>query len=72
MLYDIYEVRNLDESDSQKRVIERIYQPTEPMYDVTHLIAIIVERVKTQTGLTNIKVVSVGQTENVGGEGPRV
>lgn len=72
MLYDIYEVRNLDESDSQKRFIERVYQPSEPMYDTTQLIKVIIERVKTQTGLTNIKVVSVGQTENVGGEGPRV
>ncbi len=72
MLYDVYEVRNLDESDLEKRLLERVYQPSEPMYDTTHLIKVIIERVKTQTKLTNIKVVSIGQVSNVGGEPPRI
>lgn len=72
MFYDVYEVRNLDESDPEKRLLERIYQPSEPMYDTTHLVKVIIERVKTQTKLTNIKVVSVGQVSNVGGEPPKV
>ena len=72
MFYDVYEVRNLDESDPEKRLIERVYQPAEPMYDTTHLIQVIVERVKTQTKLTNIRVVAVGQVSNVGGEPPRI
>ncbi len=72
MLYDVYEVRNLDESDLKKRLVERIYQPSEPMYDTTQLIKVIIERVKTQTKLTNIRVVSVGQVANVGGEPPRI
>jgi len=72
MFYDVYEVRNLDEIDPEKRLIERVYQPAEPMYDTTHLIKVIVERVKTQTNLTNIRVVSVGQVPNVGGEPPRI
>ncbi|KKN21834.1 hypothetical protein LCGC14_0921380 [marine sediment metagenome] len=72
MLYDVYEVRNLDESDLEKRLLERVYQPSEPMYDTTQLIKVIIERVKTQTKLTNIRVVSVGQVANVGGEPPRI
>ncbi len=72
MLYDVYEVRNLDEADQEKRLVERIYQPSEPMYDSTQLIKVIIERVKTQTNLTNIKVVAVGQASNVGGEPPRI
>ncbi len=72
MLYDVYEVRNLDEDDPKKRLLERVYQPSEPMYDSTHLIRVIIERVKTQTKLTNIKIVAVGQVANVGGEPPRI
>jgi len=72
MLYDIYKVKNLDESDPTKQLIETIYQPSEPMYDTTQLIKVIKERIKTQTGLTNIKIISAGQSENVGGEAPRV
>lgn len=72
MLYDVYEVRNLDNDDPEKRLIERVYQPSEPMYDPIQLIKVIVERVKTQTNLTNIKVVSVGQVSNVGSEPPRI
>lgn len=72
MFYDVYEVRNLDETDSEKRLIERVYQPAEPMYDTTHLIEVIITRVKTQTKLTNIRVVSVGQVTNIGGEPPRI
>ena len=72
MFYDVYEVRNLDEDDPKKRLVERVYQPAEPMYDTTHLIEVIITRVKTQTKLTNIKVVSVGQVTNVGGEPPRI
>ncbi len=72
MIYDVYEVRDLDQNDPEKRLIERVYQPSEPMYDTTHLIEVIIERVKTQTKLTNIKVVSVGQVSNIGGEPPRI
>lgn len=72
MIYDVYEVRDLDQNDPEKRLIERVYQPSEPMYDSTHLIKVIIERVKTQTKLTNIKVVAIGQVSNVGGEPPRI
>jgi len=72
MFYDVYEVRNLDETDPKKRLIERVYQPAEPMYDTTHLIKVIIERVRTQTKLTNIKIVAVGQVTNIGGEPPKI
>ena len=72
MFYDVYEVRNLDENDPEKRLLERVYQPAEPMYDTTQLIKVIISRVTTQTKLTNIRVVSVGQVANIGGEPPKV
>lgn len=73
MMYDIYEVHQLND-DGTKELIERVYQPSEPMYDSTALVNVIKNRIVTQTGLDEsvIKITSAGQAENVGGEGPKV
>ena len=72
MLYDVYEVVNLDESDESKQVVDRFYQASEPMYDTFQLVQATKKRIETQLGLTNVKVINRGQTENVGGELPGV
>lgn len=71
MLYDIYEVRHMKD-DGEYVLIERVYQPTEPMYDSYALITIIKNRVSTQTKIEKdeLRIVNVGQTENLGGEPP--
>ena len=66
MLYDVYEI------SMYGVYIERIYQPSEPMYDTTALIKIIKERINTQHGAGKVTVKSIGQVENVGGEPPKI
>lgn len=67
MLYDIYKVYNQNDPD---KLIETVYQPSEPMYNLTHLLEVIKIRVAQQQKmeLADITVRSAGQTENIGGE----
>lgn len=66
MLYDVYEI------SLEGAVVERIYQPSEPMYDTTALIKIIKTRINTQLGEGEVTVKSIGQVENIGGEPPKI
>ncbi len=66
MLYDVYEISIGD------TILERIYQPSEPMYDSNALIKIIKERIKTQYDGAEATVKHLGQVENIGGEPPTI
>ncbi len=72
MIYDIYEVRHT--TDDGYDLVERVYQPSEPMYDSNALIDVIKGRVSTQSGHAEdeLRVVNIGQCENIGGEPPAV
>ena len=71
MLYDIYRVYNKNIPDV---LIETIYQPSEPMYDSTQLLGVIRLRVAQQQKMdvADIGIYADGQTENIGGGGPKI
>ena len=71
MLYDNYRVYN---KNTPEVLIETIYQPSEPMYDSSQLLGVIKRRVAQQQkmDIADVRIYSDGQSENVGGEGPKI